>query len=332
MKVLLIGTTDLSGKKIGGQLEKTRLVYNFLKKENGVDTEFINMMNGGLRLGLITKIINNYGKNDCVVVISSNRGTRMLTTVFSILYLVKKRPIVYLIVGNQQDLLKSFSTVKRRSIAKVYLEVDAMQDELMDNYKVGYFSNCKEICINAGSVDKSKPLKICYYSEISKRKGFDLLIDALDEVNKNFHRYILDVYGYFSFDENNMRELLNSREYADFKGTIKRELSQNVLSQYCFMVFPSRHKQEGVPGAIVDAYEAGLPVISSNVGFLPQVVKDGQTGLLFEKKYQLVELLEEIYSNPDMVDRLRVNVPEEAKKYDIKEAIKKLHADLAEMV
>lgn len=332
MKVLLIGTADLTGEKIGGQLEKTRLVHKFLRKEEGMDIEFINMMNDGRGLGLITKVINKYRKNDCVVVITSSRGTRMLSTIFSILYLIKKKPIVYLIVGNQQDLLKSFSKMKRRSIAKVYFEVDTMQDELRDKYNVGYFSNCKEIHVNDGSVDQSKPLKICYYSEVSKRKGFDLLIDALDEVNKDFHKYTLDVYGFFSSDENDMRKLLNSREYADFKGTIKRELSQNTLSQYCFMVFPSRHKQEGVPGAIVDAYEAGLPVISSNVGFLPQVVKNEQTGFLFEEEGQLVNLLEEAYTNSDMVDRFRMNALEEAKKYDIKESIKKLHTDLIEMI
>lgn len=38
---------------------------------------------------------------------------------------------------------------------------------------------------------------------------------------------------------------------------------------------------EGAPRGIVEAYAAGVPVIASSIGALPEVVRDSATGLLF---------------------------------------------------
>ena len=46
------------------------------------------------------------------------------------------------------------------------------------------------------------------------------------------------------------------------------------------LVFPSRW-YEGQPLTILEAYAAGLPVIAASIGSLPELVRDGETGLLF---------------------------------------------------
>lgn len=332
MNVMLIGSADLSGKKIGGQYEKTRLVYNFLKAEEGVKVYFCNMFDIGRTVRLFMAVSKGYMSNDCVVVITSTRGTKIISRLLYLLRKVKKKIIVYLVVGNQQNLLKSLPDTIAGSIDKLYLEVSSMQEELSDRYNVGFFSNCKDIHLFEFGHPAVEPIKICYYSEISYRKGFDRLIRALDVINENKVLYELDAYGFFADDEADMKKYFDTREYLKFKGVVKREKSRESLSQYCFMVFPSRHKLEGVPGAIVDAYEAGLPVICSDVGFLPQVVKHRETGQIFHSEDDLIGCLAMILKNPDMINRMRVNCLKEAQKYDIKQSIKVLHDDLDAMV
>lgn len=58
----------------------------------------------------------------------------------------------------------------------------------------------------------------------------------------------------------------------------------STLSKYVFMLFPTYYAGEGMPGAVLDGYIAGLPVIASNWHYNAEVVKDGETGFIFELK------------------------------------------------
>ena len=331
MKIMLIGSADLSGKRIGGQYEKTRLIHNFLEKEENIDLYFCNMLKVGKGLGLFWNIAKNYMKNDCIIAVTSTRGTKVITELLYWLSKLKKKIIVYLIVGNQQNLLKSFSEKKLKIIHKVYFEVPIMQEELKNKLDVGFFSNCKDITHTRLPREYEKPIKICYYSEISYRKGFDRIVRALDIVNEKGTEYILDVYGYFADDEREMRKYFDGRNFLNFKGVIQREKSHEILSKYFFMVFPSRHKLEGVPGAVVDAFEAGLPVMCSDVGFFPNVVKNQETGYIVDSEKGIIDFLKYAKENQDMIDRLRAACRKEADKYDIKKSIKELHEDIINM-
>jgi glycosyltransferase involved in cell wall biosynthesis len=46
-------------------------------------------------------------------------------------------------------------------------------------------------------------------------------------------------------------------------------------------IFALTSQSEGIPQAVLEASVAGLPVIASRVGGVPEVIEDGRTGLLF---------------------------------------------------
>jgi glycosyltransferase involved in cell wall biosynthesis len=74
----------------------------------------------------------------------------------------------------------------------------------------------------------------------------------------------------------------------------EKHLEKNIIlagtkkdaSQYlkAFDIYLSSSVKEGVPYSIIEAMRAGLPVVATRVGGIPEIINDGQDGLLTETK------------------------------------------------
>jgi glycosyltransferase involved in cell wall biosynthesis len=72
-------------------------------------------------------------------------------------------------------------------------------------------------------------------------------------------------------------------------------------------VFALTSRSEGMPQTIMEAFAAGVPVVASRVGGIPEMIEDRQSGLLFAAGDEegLARALEEVLDNPNMARRLR---------------------------
>ena len=67
---------------------------------------------------------------------------------------------------------------------------------------------------------------------------------------------------------------------ATFAGSVRSVDLPRVLAEHDALIFPSWYEGEGMPGAVIEAMQAGMPVIASNWRSLPELVIDGRNGLL----------------------------------------------------
>ncbi|WP_456426214.1 glycosyltransferase [Rhodocaloribacter sp.] len=116
-----------------------------------------------------------------------------------------------------------------------------------------------------------------FVGRLSEEKGVDLLFDAWARKRP---RIPLKIIGAGEGTERAMRA---SAEFPDveYLGRQPRDVVLEHMKNAAFLVFPSNW-YEGFPMTIVEAYATGLPVIAGDLGSMATLVRNRQTGLVFE--------------------------------------------------
>ena len=71
-------------------------------------------------------------------------------------------------------------------------------------------------------------------------------------------------------------------EQGEFIGRLEEAELNTLIRNARFLVVPSEGYYETFGMVIVEAYSKRVPVIASNIGVIPELVSDKETGLLFE--------------------------------------------------
>ena len=105
----------------------------------------------------------------------------------------------------------------------------------------------------------------------------------------------------------NLRDLaneLNITDFVEFIGRISNDAVPQFLNDLDVAVFPSLSESFGV--AAIEASSVEVPVIVSNVGGLPEVIDQHETGIIVEPKDidGLFKAIEYLYENP--LERMRL--------------------------
>ena len=71
---------------------------------------------------------------------------------------------------------------------------------------------------------------------------------------------------------------LGIAERVEFTGPLDRDAMAALMRRCHLMLNPSR--VDNMPNSVLEAMACGIPVVSTNVGGVPYIIDDGQTGLL----------------------------------------------------
>jgi len=148
-------------------------------------------------------------------------------------------------------------------------------------------------------------------SRLVYKNGVDTLIKAIAElrVQHRMSNIVLQVLG-SGPDESKLKELAKELKVDDivqFLGHIEPEYVYEYLAEADIFVRPSR--TEGLGSSFLEAMRAGLPVIGTAVGGIPDFLKDGETGLFCEvdDPKDLAEKIKKLMTNEEFSKRIAEN-------------------------
>jgi glycosyltransferase involved in cell wall biosynthesis len=149
-------------------------------------------------------------------------------------------------------------------------------------------------------------LKLLFLSNLIISKGILDLLKAcylLSIENFNFHLTIAGAEGNISSLELKENIQMHGLERSiSYVGPVIGEKKKSLLQESDIFIFPTFYENECFPLVLLEAMQFGLPIISTDEGAIPEIVEDGQTGLLVAKKdaHALAEKLELLINNKEL--------------------------------
>ena len=195
-----------------------------------------------------------------------------------------------------------FDIKKEIEVIHNFVDLSRFKRKPIDPFRKVIAPNNERIVVHASNFRKIK-------------RVFDV-VKIFAEINKQIPSKLLFVGdGPDRFDAENLSRELGIIEDIRFIG--KQEQIEEILAVSDLFILPSEYESFGL--AALEAMAAGVPLISSDAGGLPEININGKTGFMSpvgdvaSMSRQAITILE----NDDVLKTFKANAYEQAKKFDI---------------
>lgn len=327
-----------TGTYLDGQTVKTKNVTAALRKALG-NAQITTLDTYGGAKALL-RCLNGlwymlrYCRN--IIILPAQNSVKIFPPFLILLNRFYHRGLHYIVIGGWLPELVKRKRVLSKTLQKldgIYVETSSMKQALeAEGFKnIWVMPNFKELKILKPEqfvCQTEPPYRVCTFSRVMKEKGIEDAVTAVKAVNEEAGRvlYTLDIYG--QIDKSYAKAFASLQTefppYVRYGGMIPFEKSVEVLKDYFALLFPTHFYTEGIPGSIIDAFAAGIPVISAKWGSFSDVVEDGKTGVGFSSCTidELEGILRKSVRHPSFLMNMKLNCLRKAQKFTPEAAVK----------
>ena len=239
------------------------------------------------------------------------RSITMQMPVFLYSLLWRKKTIIHIHVGNQLLGHKDDSMFKYvlNNATKVVVLANVLKDLMKEHYNID-----AEVLYNPIEEhpprDKSKiEKKVFFAAYLTQNKGYDTLLRAFKEVVVKHPVWELVLAG--SGETENAKKLINElgieNNVEQHLWLNKEQMSEfyQKVSIYCIA-----SKQEGFPMAFLEAASYGVPIVTTPVGGIVDVIEDEKNCMIFgfDNHVELADKINKLIENSEIYNTISKNL------------------------
>jgi glycosyltransferase involved in cell wall biosynthesis len=145
--------------------------------------------------------------------------------------------------------------------------------------------------------------KCVFFGQMKREKGIFDIVEALggrDDCSCDF-------FGPFvERDRPAFLDAIRERSNLRYRGVAEPGTVSRAAGEYDVLLLPTYHPSEGYPAVVLEAYAAGIPVISTRWRSIPEIVIDGETGLLVSARApsEILGALDALRSDPERYEAM----------------------------
>lgn len=181
--------------------------------------------------------------------------------------------------------------------------------------KIWLLPNAVDWSFADANVGKSTPPSILVVAGVDQRKNQNAFIDALVPLAEKM-KFSVKFLGVVHRESDYGREFLARLEkypWCQYEGMVDRDGLRAYFTQANLLVLPTR--EDNCPMVVLEAMAAGVPVVASQVGGIPDLIRDGKTGLFCdpESAASMRDAVEKLLTDTTLAARLVENGKIEAR-------------------
>ena len=198
--------------------------------------------------------------------------------------------LIYHIHGAEYHLFNESSNIKTKEKIKYFINnVDCVicLSSYWKDFFLNHFNPKKiEVVANIVAIPKIQKLpsndrlNFLFLGHISERKGVWLLLEVIESMKEQLKGQVIFDFGGNGEIEKFQKLIIRKKlqDIVNFIGWVSDNKKVDYLNKADVFILPSYN--EGLPISILEAMTYSLPIISTKVGGIPEVVKDKVNGLI----------------------------------------------------
>jgi glycogen(starch) synthase len=180
--------------------------------------------------------------------------------------------------------------------------------------------------VRAGRDRTAGPRRVVFVGRVVRGKGVLTLVKAFSRLRTPGIELVFVGDGPARIEVERLARRLGVADRIQVTGFVPHARVPALLGSADLLVLPSLYEELGT--VLIEALHAGLPVVASRVGGIPEVVEDGVTGLLVPPSDAdaLARAIDTVLGDAELAARMGAGALQRARGYELEQVAAEVHA------